>query len=162
MPTWQRNHHYFGWPTDTNGACSGLALTVGLPGIVSAFPSATGRDPTWGICAGCDIAWRLGRQGAYRGDQILTALCHSQGCRNIPWFCTHMRLYVTGQWCSCDKHVLVWTDLSALLEPTVRLKPKVPTHDKLLPASCSDWGSCLCKICSLRAYDHSCNIPFVF
>lgn len=109
-----------------------------------------------------DIAWRLGRQGAYRGDQILTALCHSQGCRNIPWFCTHMWLYVTGQWCSCDKHVLVWTDLSALLEPTVRLKPQVPTHDKLLPAFCSDWGSCLCKICSLRAYDHSCNIPFVF
>lgn len=107
--------------------------------------------------------WHCMEAGETRGLQRWSdPHCFVQGCRNIPWFCTHMRLYVTGQWCSCDKHVPVWTDLSALLEPTVRLKPKVPTHDKLLPASCSDWGSCLCKICSLRAYDHSCNIPFVF
>ena len=34
-PTRQRNRHYFGWPTDSNGAWSGRALAVGLASLRS-------------------------------------------------------------------------------------------------------------------------------
>ena len=40
--------------------------------------------------------------------------------------------------------VLNRTDPSASLEPTARIKPKVPTHDKLLPVSGSSQGSRPC------------------
>lgn len=40
--------------------------------------------------------------------------------------------------------VLNRTDPSASLEPMARIKPKVPTHDKLLSVSCSSQGSRLC------------------
>lgn len=31
---------------------------------------------------------------ADRDNQILTAFCHSQGCRNSPQFCTHVTMFL--------------------------------------------------------------------